>query len=139
MYFLDTDTLTHSHLGTKNVVDRIKLVGAENIATTIVTAIEILRGRHEYLLKASDGTQLMRAQQLLDESEAILEDSQIFSVDSMAAAEFDKVRQIKKLQKIGRADLLIGCITLANDAVLVTRNVKDFRQVPGLKIENWVD
>jgi len=26
-----------------------------------------------------------------------------------------------------------------NDATLVTRNLKHFRQVPNLKVENWVD
>ncbi len=43
------------------------------------------------------------------------------------------------VEKIGRADLLIAAITLAREATLVTRNVKHFRQVPGLKVENWVD
>ena len=46
---------------------------------------------------------------------------------------------LKKLKKSGRADLLIAAITLANRATLVTRNEKDFRQVPGLQVENWVD
>jgi tRNA(fMet)-specific endonuclease VapC len=60
-------------------------------------------------------------------------------VDSAAAAEFGRLRQYKKLKKSGRADLLIAAITLANQATLVTPNVKDFRQVPGLPIENWAD
>ena len=33
----------------------------------------------------------------------------------------------------------IGCITLAHRATLVTRNYDHFRQIPGLKIENWAD
>jgi tRNA(fMet)-specific endonuclease VapC len=47
--------------------------------------------------------------------------------------------QNKKVKKIGRADLLIAAFAMANRAVLVTRNLKDFRQVPGLRIENWAD
>jgi tRNA(fMet)-specific endonuclease VapC len=43
------------------------------------------------------------------------------------------------LKKIGRADLLIASIARANKAILVTRNLKDFRQVPGLQVENWAD
>ncbi len=42
------------------------------MATTVVTRIEILRGRFEFLLKAADGAQLLRAQQLLSRSEELL-------------------------------------------------------------------
>ncbi len=104
-----------------------------------MTAIEIIRGRLEYLLKAADGAQLLRAEQLLRASEEMLMDIQIFRVDASAAAEFDRLRQIKRLKKTGRADLLISCITLAHQATLVTRNYEHFREIPGLRVENWVD
>jgi len=35
--------------------------------------------------------------------------------------------------------LLIASIALANDALLVTRNLRHFRQVPNLRLENWAD
>ena len=38
-----------------------------------------------------------------------------------------------------RADLLIASIVLANRAVLVTRNIRHFRQIRGVIVENWVD
>jgi tRNA(fMet)-specific endonuclease VapC len=60
-------------------------------------------------------------------------------LDTLAAAEFDRLRENKKLKKIGRADLLFACIALAQRATLVTRNLKHFRQVPGLQLENWAD
>ncbi len=44
MHFLDTDTMTHAHLGHRKVASRIEQVGEQNVATTIVTAIEIIRG-----------------------------------------------------------------------------------------------
>ena len=139
MHFLDTDTATHAHMGHAKVASQIEHVGEENVAITIVTAIEIIRGRHEYILKAADGAQLVRAQQLLDASEEMLMDIQIFRIGPQAAAEFDRFRPIKGCKKIGRADLLIGCIALAHRATLVTRNIDHFRKIPGLKIENWVD
>src|SRR5207249_4883845 len=105
----------------------------------LVTEVEILRGRHEFLLKASDGEQVLRAQQGLDASKQLLGTLPIIPLNAAAAAEFDKLRQNKKLKKIGRADLLIAAIALAQRATVITRNVKHFRQVPGLQVENWVD
>jgi tRNA(fMet)-specific endonuclease VapC len=63
----------------------------------------------------------------------------VLPIDRRVVAEFDRLRQNKKLKKIGRADVLIAAITLANRATLVSRNLKDFRQVPGLRVENWAD
>ncbi len=39
---------------------------------------------------------------------------------------------------IGAMDLLIAAHALAEKAVLVTDNVKEFRRVPGLLVENWI-
>jgi tRNA(fMet)-specific endonuclease VapC len=114
-------------------------VGEENVATTVISAVEILRGRHEFLLKASTGEQLLRAQQLLTSSEELLQTLVIVPVGRTSAAEFDRLRHDKKMKKIGRADLLIASITLAHRATLVTRNLKHFRQIPGLQLENWID
>lgn len=36
-------------------------------------------------------------------------------------------------------DLRIGSIALSRDGLLLSRNVNDFRQVPGLHVENWLD
>ena len=36
-------------------------------------------------------------------------------------------------------DLMIGITALENDLVLVTINIKDFRYIHGLKIENWFE
>lgn len=139
MYFLDTDTLSLAYAGHDRVADHIKQVGNDQIATTVVNAIETLRGRHEFLLKAADGKQLRRAQRLLDETEKLLDDMPIKPIDEFVAAKFDQFREIRSLKKIGRADLLIGCIALAHRATLVTRNVKHFRQIAGLNVENWID
>jgi tRNA(fMet)-specific endonuclease VapC len=34
-------------------------------------------------------------------------------------------------------DLKIAAISLANNATLLSRNMQDFRRVPGLRVEDW--
>lgn len=139
MYLLDTDTLTHLHSGNSKVIERLRTLEDLEVGTTIVTRIEILRGRIDYILKAETGTDLLKAQQLLNRTEELL--AQIFTVplDLKSAECFDYLRSSRTLRKVGRADLLISSIALSNRATLVTRNLKHFKQIPGLKVENWVD
>lgn len=136
MILLDTDTLTLLTLGHLQVQQHLDSAD-EDIAITIVTRIEILRGRFEFLLKAADGIQLQVAQQRLNDTEAQLADVVVIPFDAVAAREFDRLRQEKSLRKIGRADLLISAIALAQRATLVTRNVRHFRMVPGLHVVKW--
>ena len=77
-------------------------------------------------------------QDWLGQSERDLAKIRIVPVDSAAAAEFDSLRQNRKLRTIGRADLLIASIARARDATLVTRNLRHFEKVPGLRVENWL-
>jgi tRNA(fMet)-specific endonuclease VapC len=139
MYLLDTDTLTHLHAGNSNVLERLKSVIDEEVGITIITKVEVLRGRIDYLVKAESGANLLKAQELLFRTETLLNELLIIPIDRSASIEFDRLRDISKFRKIGRADLLIASITLANRATLVTRNLRHFKQILGLKLENWVD
>ena len=60
MYLLDTDTLTHLHAGQPRVIARLRELVDPDVGTTIITKIELLRGRHDFLLKAATGDELLR-------------------------------------------------------------------------------
>lgn len=139
MYLLDTDTMTLVHTGHPRVVERRQEVSSSEIAITVITRIEILQGRYAAVVKAQDGEQLMRAQQMLLRTEERLGEVTTVFFDAQAAAVFDRLRGNKKLKKIGRADLLIASIALACRGTLVTRNLRHFQQVSGLQVENWAD
>ena len=139
MHILDTDTLTHLHKGNEKVKRRLAKAADFEFAITIVTKAEILRGRIEFLLKANDGIALKKAQSYLIESENLLAQILTIYFDEKSLALFDELRQNSKFRKIGRNDLLIAVLCLANRAILVTRNVKHFKQFPNLEVENWVD
>jgi tRNA(fMet)-specific endonuclease VapC len=40
--------------------------------------------------------------------------------------------------RIGTQDLKIACTALAYDALLLSANLRDFNQVPGLHVESWL-
>jgi tRNA(fMet)-specific endonuclease VapC len=138
MFVLDTDTLTHLLHGHPQVVERVAR-STEQVAITDASRIEQLRGRFDAVFKAADAAALVRARQRLQQTEDALARLPLLPIDEAAAAEFERLIGTKGLRRLGRGDLLIASIALANKATLVTRNRKDFGKVPGLKIENWVD
>jgi tRNA(fMet)-specific endonuclease VapC len=138
MILLDTDIMTLWLMG--QPLNRKRVLGSsEDVATTVVSRIEILQGRFAYLLKASDGVQLQAAQSRLDQTERQLQGLLVIPFDARSAAEFNRLQQIKNLKRIGRADLLIASIALAQPATLVSRNLRHFRQISGLTLENSAD
>ena len=139
MIVFDTDTLTFFFRNHPRVLARLR-ESSEEIAITVISRVESLQGRFDTLLKAADGAELRRGQERLDELDRDLARIPlVLPIDAAAAAEFDRLRENRRLRRIGRADLLIACIALANRATLVTRNLRHFRQVPGLQVENWAD
>lgn len=139
IFLLDTDTLSHLQRGNERLIRRIKGGESGEFAISIVTRIEMLRGRFDHFLKAASAAEVLRAQHLLVQTEVALQQLELLPFDLSAAVEFDRLDKAGLSRKVGRADLLIASVALAHKAILVTRNLRHFRQVPGLRVENWVD
>jgi tRNA(fMet)-specific endonuclease VapC len=133
---LDTDVLTLQIYGHPTIEERLRRA-TDDVRTTVVSRIEVLRGRFDAVLKAADAGQLLTAQRRLVDAERRLGELVIEPFDPAAAAEFDRLRSTKSLKKIGRADLLIASIALARRATLVTRNRRHFRPIAGLALDDW--
>lgn len=139
MHILDTDTLSHLYAGNQNVIRAIQKLLDPDISTTIITKVEMLRGRIDYILKAEADRDLLKAQQLFYRTEDLLSQIEVMAVTQDAVNHLAELVAIPKLRKVGRADLIIASIALSHRATLVTRNLRHFRQVSGLKVTNWVD
>lgn len=65
----------------------------------------------------------------------------ILPFGAAAAIEYGDIRFYLqgKGTPIGPLDMLIAAHAKAEKTVLVTNNVREFKRVPGLKIENWVE
>ena len=55
MHILDTDTLTYLHAGHSRVRQRLQELDDPEVAITVITRIEVLRGRFDFILKAATG------------------------------------------------------------------------------------
>jgi predicted nucleic acid-binding protein len=138
IYLLDTNTLTESLKGHPKIVSRLRAIPPpDDVQLPVISWFEAVRGRMATILTASEEEQLLRAQERLDADLEAMNSLQIRGVNEEAARHFSFLRSHKKAKKIQRPDLLIACIALANNATLVTRNVKNFESVPRLLIQNW--
>jgi tRNA(fMet)-specific endonuclease VapC len=59
----------------------------------------------------------------------------VLEFDEAAAVEFKRLQSLRL--RVGTMDLKIAAIALAHSATVLTRNVKDFVLVPGLRVEDW--
>jgi tRNA(fMet)-specific endonuclease VapC len=131
MILLDTDMLTLLLQGDPRVQKRMRSAETD-VATTIVSWMEVMKGRFRAIFTAAGAVQLERASRRLQESASQLSSLPIVPINRAVAEQFAALLANKKLKRIGRADILIASIALTEKAMLITRNVRDFSLVPGL-------
>ncbi len=140
MLVLDTDLITHIQVGAGEVyerlTERLEAVSAtEWVGVPIISFEEQARGWLAQIAKAKDAERLILAYRRLH---TLLNDyarRKVLDFDAPAAKTFQQLRKAKV--RIGTMDLRIAAIALANDAVLLSRNLRDFAKVPGLRVEDW--
>jgi len=114
------------------------LASGEELAATIVSVEEQLRGwlAQIHRLHADPYAQIPAYARLQRRLE-FYADWTVLQWDAGSAELFADLR--RQGVRIGSMDLKIACIALAHSAILLTRNSRDFAQVPGLRMENWLD
>ncbi len=136
MFILDTNHLRElidgTALGAK-IQQRI-IDGSSDGVSTVISADERLRGWLALIARADSPAKESVAYSRLNMTIDALADLVRLPYDIDAAARFQDFR--RQGIRVGSKDLKIACIALEYDATVLTR---DFIQVPGLKIENWLD
>ena len=66
---------------------------------------------------------------------------EVIAYDDLASVQYGKIRSYleKNGMPIGALDMMIAAHALARGLVLVTNNEREFKRVPGLKMENWAE
>jgi tRNA(fMet)-specific endonuclease VapC len=134
-YVFDTDMLTLYVEGHPKVADRVAAHPPRELATTVISVEEQLSGWFTMVRRAKGRAALAQIYRRLAETVAFLGQVPIISFTEAAMDRFDTLRGMKL--NIGSMDLRIAAIVVEEGAILVTRNARDFRRVPGLAIEDW--
>lgn len=139
MIILDTDCLSlfdrekflESSVLRKNL-DRFAL---EVIFTTIITFEEQMRGWLTLLSKCKNIEQQVFAYERLNQFLDNFRKIAVLKFDENSAEIFKELKSNKI--RVGTMDLKIASIAIANEAILVSRNLKDFEQIPNLSVKDW--
>jgi len=134
-YALDTDTTTLLLHGHATVCGRAAAIDAEQLSVTIITVEEILTGWYSQIRRAKKDEQTLRAYASLQQAVEFLGRVRILPMDETALEHFRTFRKGK--YRIGTNDLRMAAIIKGHGATLVTRNLSDFKRLPGVKLEDW--
>jgi tRNA(fMet)-specific endonuclease VapC len=81
-----------------------------------------------------------RRSQNLEEIEQFSARLEVLPFSAKAAAHYGEVRAA--LEKAGKPagpyDMLIGAHAMSEGLIVVTNNMREFRRMPGVRVENWV-
>lgn len=129
-YLLDTNILSDLvHHPQGPVAAKIASAGADAVATSIVVAAELRFGAAE-----------RGSARLSERVEGVLSRVAVLPLDQPADETYGRLRTALEAAgtPIGANDLLIAAHALTLGIILVTDNVREFRRVKGLKVENWM-
>jgi tRNA(fMet)-specific endonuclease VapC len=136
---LDTDHLSillqKSQPSCDRLLARLDSVAPDDIATAIVCFQEQVQGWLAYLNRAKTDAHVLRAYTELDGLCRWFSRMNILPFNAAALRSFHSLR--KQCRRVGTLDLRIASIALTTEATLLSRNLRDFGQVPGLRVEDW--
>jgi predicted nucleic acid-binding protein len=129
MYCLDTNIVIYYQNNNEIVVNKLLSVDEGKICISHITRIELFYGAFKS----------RRTEENLALQTEFCDEVNIINSSSNSDIIFAQIKS--KLKKSGQIvadlDLMIASICLANNLILVTNNIKDFKNIPDLKIEDW--
>jgi tRNA(fMet)-specific endonuclease VapC len=141
MIILNSDHLSilryHNSERALKLIARLSQTPEKPIATSIANVEEAMRGWLSAIAKERKIERQLSAYRELGELFTFFSGYTIALLDANAAGIFNGFR--KSGVKIATMDLKTSCIAMANNALLLTANRRDFEKVPRLRFENWLE
>jgi tRNA(fMet)-specific endonuclease VapC len=138
-YLLDTDHITLLQRETGDAFRRLRARLAQipptALAFPIISLHEQVLGCHTYIQHARTPAALVRGYAMLATVQRTFARATVVPFDEAAAALYATL--LAQRVRVRTMDLRLAAIALAQGLIVVTRNTRDFRQVPGLHSEDW--
>ena len=131
IHLLDTNTCIYFlNRTSERIISQFTRLSPSVIKLPSVTVAELFFGAEKSKAKKKN---LAIVENFISTFEIIPFDEKCCKTYARIRASLEKVGA-----PIGPMDLLIASISLANNFTLITNNVREFRRVKGLKLENWL-
>lgn len=139
MFLLDTDIVSHlfdSRRINDILSERVRRIPLDELAISIITVEEILRGRLDVVRQAQTGRRnLVEPYERFQQLYTKLHRFPILPYSVEADRAFESLPA--SLRRAGANDCRIAAIGLASGSTVVTANMRHFEKVPGLTVEDW--
>lgn len=125
--------------GSKSNRLKTKLIAdGRDVVTTIINVHEGIKGYFHEINEAKNGSAKIAPYANLQSLLEYYANWIVLPFDEVAAKRFDDLKRIPILRRIGAWDLQIAAIALCHGATVLTQNIKDFKDIPELKVEDWL-
>ncbi len=131
MYLLDTDTLIYSLKGSEFVKKNLEAHLEDPMQISVISLLELFYGAYKSQKIASN---IAKVKTLEHTFEIVTPGRETAEIFGMTKADLEK-----NGTPLDDFDLIIASTAMAHNLTLVTNNIKHFKRIDGLKLENWVD
>lgn len=134
-FLLDTDIFSLFEIGHPVVTARIAAVPPHQRFISAITMRERIDGWHGRMARVRSEDEEVFVYEKLVVTVRFCATMRSLPYDLAAIARFQSLSKMKL--KVRPMDLRVAAVALEQNAVLVTRNVRDFERVPDLRYEDW--
>lgn len=135
LYVLDTDHVSLAQRSHSGLLRRLGATPPSDLATTMITVEEQLRGWLKLIRRVRRGPPLIVAYKSLHDTLTYFRGLRLLDFDEEASKRFESLLGSKI--RVGTQDMRIAATVLSVDGVLLTRNYRHFALIPGLRLEDW--
>ena len=127
---LDTNIVSYWMRGNSRIIQKISEKSPSDFAISLITYAEICYGIEKSLHRKKERKEKLKS---------IVSLIDIIQMDIQAAHHYAKIRVYLENHGtvISERDVQIASIAQSRDLIVVTHNVKEFKRIADLKVEDW--